>query len=154
MLVVCFTFIILWLPKALLLMTTSEAHAHNKNNEMLNSLATLSGMLNSALNFVLYCFTVKRFRDEAWNQVRHIFCCKTDDLPESVSREKFSKLSKSTDKRKNSSQSSAIGSSKTPMILGKTKVVYNANPNHIDHVTLLIGGNHPSVSDQSSSTCT
>ena len=78
MLVVCFTFIILWLPQALLLMTKSDAHSHNLNkNEVGNSLAALSGLLNSALNFVLYCLTVRKFRKRAWVNLKRLCCCFT-----------------------------------------------------------------------------
>lgn len=76
MLVVCFTFIILWLPQALLLLTRSDAHSHNANkNELANSLAALSGLTNSALNFGLYCLTVEKFRITALLYLKRLFCC-------------------------------------------------------------------------------
>ncbi|XP_076800943.1 uncharacterized protein LOC143445607 [Clavelina lepadiformis] len=71
MLAVCFVFIILWLPQVWILFQSTDAHSHSCNsNDVPVSLATLSGVANSALNFFLYCMTVNKFRKAAWNCIR------------------------------------------------------------------------------------
>ena len=76
MLSVCITHIILWLPQTVMLLAGFDAHAHNcVKSEITTSVAALCGISSSALNFVLYSLTVKRFRDAAWIKVRSIFCC-------------------------------------------------------------------------------
>ena len=157
MLVVCFTFIILWLPQTLILLTSSDAHSHNHGkNETVTSLAALSGLLNSALNFILYCMTVQRFRDAAWVNIRRICCCKIDErFPTSQGTFKSTLTTKASRDKKSKLNSNANSSRRlsTPTHYSKLKVIYNGSKplNTSDQVTLLVINNHESGSDRSSS---
>jgi len=156
MLVVCFTFIVLWLPQALILLTTSDAHSHNNNkNEIVTSLAALSGLLNSALNFILYCMTVQRFRDAALVSIRRTLCCKLDEGLSSVQGTLKSSLTKKTSDKRSKLNPSANSSRKisTPAHHQKLMVIYHGSKtiNSSEKVSLLIVNNRDSASERSSS---
>ena len=154
MLVVCFTFIVLWLPQTLILMTSADAHSHTcDQNEIITSLAALSGLLNSALNFILYCMTIERFRVAAWIAVRGICGCKVSDA-NYLSRDptKNTWSGKVSREKKKSSSTSSERKQDSPSHFGKLKVVYNGNKSNgsgIDQVTSLITNTQDSCSDKS-----
>ncbi|XP_078484608.1 putative G-protein coupled receptor 139 isoform X1 [Ciona intestinalis] len=85
MLSVSLTFILLWIPQAVVMLTHADAHSHScDGDQILEYLAALSGITNSALNFFLYCVTVKRFRSEVRKLVFSTRTCKTTTTNEQI----------------------------------------------------------------------
>ena len=154
MLVVCFTFILLWLPQTLILITTVDAHDHSNKDETGASLAALSGLLNSALNFVLYCMTVKRFRAAACIGLRRLICCKTNDevLSSRGTIRSTSSMKKKTGKKAKLNSTDTLSRKSTPSHYEKIIIYEKKNmPNGSDQATMFIVNAQDSITDRSSS---